>query len=79
MAEKQTDAQQKTPPKKPVELESWGLSFTLACLMHAVLFVGLFVVFQWNRQSEEVFYAELWNEQSSPVPTPINPEPKPEQ
>ena len=79
MAEKQTNAQQKKTLKAPAHLEHWGLSLTLACLMHAVLFVGLFVVFQWNRQSEEVFYAELWNEQPAPIQTPVKPEPKPEQ
>lgn len=78
MSQKQTNT-----PKKPIqdtaEHESWGLSFALACLMHAVLFVGLFVVFQWNRESPEVFYAELWNAPASPA-TPMEKvtEPKPQ-
>ena len=32
----------------------------LAVCVHAILFVGLFVVFQWNTESDDVVYAELW-------------------
>ena len=40
--------------------------------MHAILFVGLFFVFQWNTESTDVVYAELWSpaQMSSATPAP---------
>ena len=71
----------------------WGLPFVLALFMHAILFVGLFFVFQWNTESTDVVYAELWSpsqmrnvtpvtpvkELEKPEPVKEEPEPEPEQ
>lgn len=67
-----TPATNNAPQKDRSNIGSWSLSFVLAVLMHVGLFVGLFVVFQWNTQSEDVVYAELW----SPAPAPAKPLPK---
>ena len=87
---KQTPTKKETqsPNANPRQEGPWGVSFVLALCVHTVLFVGLFVVFQWNRESSEVVYAELWAPSSAPqgtvAPVPeepkddVTPEPEPE-
>ena len=85
MTEK-TPVTNNAPQKDRSNIGSWSLSFVLAVLMHAGLFFGLFVVFQWNTQSEEVVYAELWNPAAEPAkpspkveePKQVEPEPEPQ-
>lgn len=61
LAHEKKESQSMKPQKKNSQgNEQWGISFVLAVSVHALLFVGLFVVFQWNRVSDEVVYAELW-------------------
>ncbi len=61
LAHEKKESQSMKPHKKNSQSnEQWGVSFVLAVSVHALLFVGLFVVFQWNRVSDEVVYAELW-------------------
>lgn len=85
MSEK-TPVTNNAPNKGQSNVGSWSLSFVLAVLMHVGLFFGLFVVFQWNTQSEDVVYAELWNAAPAPAqpqpkieaPKPVEPDPQPE-
>ena len=53
-----TDIRRPTPPgnKRPYDLP---VGLVAAAAVHALLFVGLFTVFQWKTEPEEV-YAELW-------------------
>ncbi len=55
--------------------DNWGVSFALAVVVHCMLFVGLFVVFQWNRESDEVVYAELWAPTQLPKGAPVTAKP----
>ena len=59
--------------------DNWGVSFALAVIVHCMLFVGLFVVFQWNRESDEVVYAELWAPSELPKGAPVTAPPLPEE
>ena len=59
---KPTAARTEKPKARQTKGDSnhWGVPFVLAVCVHAILFVGLFVVFQWNTESDDVVYAELW-------------------
>lgn len=82
MQQGKPSAERHAPPSLPQAQGRWGVSFALAVLMHALLFIGLFFVFQWNRESEEVVYAELWAPSQLPQGAPVTAAPveqKPEQ
>ena len=68
-AQKQNNDSRPQTNRQPA---GWGLPFVLALFMHAILFVGLFFVFQWNTESTDVVYAELWSpaQMSSATPAP---------
>ena len=72
---------QNTGPKKKNSADNaqWGISFVLAVSVHVLLFLGLFFVFQWNRVSDEVVYAELWAPGQLAAPAPQPTENKPSQ
>ena len=76
----QPESQQPRPKQQMQQPEGWGLPFVMALFVHAILFVGLFVVFQWNTESTEVVYAELWSPTqlanvAPNAPTPKEPQP----
>ena len=59
--------------QQPQQPNHWGLPFVLALFMHAILFIGLFFVFQWNTESTDVVYAELWSPSQMANVTPVTP------